>query len=59
MMLVIMVYLSVVLTYIRARVVHAHYPRVPYLIVRKFDVRIAQPEARTLAQRASARHTRT
>lgn len=45
-------------TYVCARVVHCHHPRVPVLKVLHFDVRIARPEIRALAQRASASQTR-
>jgi len=48
----------VVHTYVRARIVHSHHPRVPVLKVWHFDVWIAQSKTRALAQRASARQTR-
>lgn len=51
-------YLSVFVTQVRARVVHAHHPRVPVLEIRQFDVRITRPEAGALAQRAPTRQTR-
>jgi len=56
--MILCIHLSVVGTYISARVVHSRHPRVPVLKVWHFDVRIARPKTRALAQRASARQTR-